>query len=121
VVTHRALQQSNKTLRGLAGAEVNSLRTLAHTVWLDVEADLLAVDERAQARSLDSGDVDENVLRAAIRRNEAEAFGCVEELYGTGLGHWENSFTRSVVWTCRPPGVGGTSVVLLGGHAFAHD
>lgn len=31
------------------GAQVDRLRALAHAVGLDVEGDLLAVDERAQA------------------------------------------------------------------------
>src|SRR5436190_558349 len=75
-------------------AKVDRLRALAHAVRLDVEGDLLAVDERAQARGLYRGDVDEHVLGAAVRRDEAEAFGGVEELYGAGLGHWGNSFTR---------------------------
>src|SRR5690606_18848716 len=63
------------------------LRTLAHTVRLDLEGDLLAVDQRTQARTLNCGDVDENVLRAVVRRDKSEAFGCIEEFYGAGLGH----------------------------------
>src|SRR5690606_21653739 len=69
------------------GREVDGLGALAHAVRLDVEGDLLAVDEGAHARRLDGGDVDEHVLRAAVRRDEAEALGGVEEFHGAGLGH----------------------------------
>src|SRR5689334_10338009 len=50
---------------GSGGAEVDRLRAFAHAVRLDVEGDLLAVDERAQARCLDRGNMDEHVLGAA--------------------------------------------------------
>lgn len=69
------------------GVQVDSLRTLAHAVGLNVEGDFLAIDEGAQAGSLDRGDVDEHILGAVVRRDEAEAFGGIEEFYGAGLGH----------------------------------
>src|SRR3954470_6108310 len=68
-------------------AQIDRFGALAHAVGLDVEGDLLAIDEGAQAGSLDRRDVDEHILGAAVRRDETEAFGRVEEFYGAGLGH----------------------------------
>ena len=59
-------------------------RNLTVTAGLELIGDLVAFIETLQARTLDSGDVDECVLVAAFRRNEAEALGGVEELYGAG-------------------------------------
>src|SRR5438477_2128424 len=102
-------------------AQVDRLRAFAHAVRLDVEGDLLAVDERAQARGLDRGDVDEHILGAAVRRDEAEAFGGVEELYGAGLGHWGNSFTRQSCWFAHWLAPQASSGGCFGSHAFAHS
>ena len=52
----------------------------------DVEGDLLVVAQTGQARALDSRDVDENVLGAAFRLDEAEALGCIEPFHGA-IGH----------------------------------
>jgi hypothetical protein len=35
--------------------------------------------------------MNKDVLRAAVRRDEAEAFGGVEEFYGSSLGHGKSS------------------------------
>jgi hypothetical protein len=59
--------------RGLAGARILN----------EVETDLLPFRERPQARPFDGGDMDENVLSIAVRLNEAEALGGIEELYGS--------------------------------------
>ncbi len=69
---------------GSGGLEVNRLG--AALVLLDLEADLLAFAQMAQARLLDSGDVNEDVLGAVVRLDEAEALGGVEKLYRTD-GH----------------------------------
>src|SRR3954465_3609995 len=98
---------------GSGRAEVDRLRTLAHAVGFNVEGDLLAVDEGTQARGLDRGNVDEHILGAAVGRDEAEAFGRVEEFNGAGLGHWGNSFTRVSLMVCPPPGIVGKSRWLL--------
>lgn len=45
--------------------------------------ELLAVVESGEARTLNSGDVNEYVLRTVVRLNEAVALGCVEPLYCT--------------------------------------
>src|SRR5258706_10752177 len=47
----------------------------------DVVADLLALAERAHAGALDRGDMDEDVLAAAGRLDEAKALGGVEEFH----------------------------------------
>src|SRR3954465_5379758 len=66
-------------LRGLEGVDGD----LAGAAVLGgVEGDLLALDETAQARALQRGGVDEHVLGAVVRLNEAEAFLVVVEFYG---------------------------------------
>ena len=49
---------------------------------LDLHADALVFSQRTDARTLDGGDVDENVLAAVVRSDEAEALGGVEPLDG---------------------------------------
>src|SRR5690606_17747124 len=56
-------------------------RFLAVTTAFDVVGDLVVLIEALQARTLDSGDVNERILAAAFRRNKAEALGRVEEFY----------------------------------------
>jgi ATP:corrinoid adenosyltransferase len=51
---------------------------------LHFELDLLAFLERLEAAHLDRGVMREQVFTALGRGNEAEAFGVVEPLYGTG-------------------------------------
>src|SRR5690606_15859124 len=58
-------------------------RGLAVTAALEVVADLLAFDEGADAGLLEGRHVDERVLAAIFRSNEAEALGRIEELYGS--------------------------------------
>src|SRR4051812_43782792 len=48
-----------------------------------LEADLLALVEPVQTCGVHGSDVDEHVLRAVLRLNEAEALGGVEPLHGT--------------------------------------
>src|SRR5215212_9933207 len=67
------------TLRGLDGVDGD----LAGAAVLGgVEGDLLALDEAAQARALQRGGVDEHVLGAVVRLDEAEAFLVVVEFHG---------------------------------------
>src|SRR5690348_6924720 len=54
----------------------------AARVALDVEADLLALVQVADARALDGRDVHEHVLAAIIRLDEAEALLGVKPFYG---------------------------------------
>src|SRR6185312_217122 len=59
---------------------------LAVAAGLEVVGDLLALAETGKARALYGGDVDEGILGAIIRLDEAKAFGGVEEFYGA-IGH----------------------------------
>src|SRR5215211_4897282 len=52
-----------------------------------VEADLLALDQRAHAGALERADMHEHVARAVGRSDEAKTFLRIEELYGT-CGHY---------------------------------
>lgn len=82
---------------GSGGLDVDGLRALAHAVRLGVEGDLLAVLQGLETRSLKRGDVDENVLRAAFRGDEAKTLVLVEEFYGALGGHGDSPCSRVVV------------------------
>src|SRR5262249_41119727 len=69
--------------RGLHRAEID--RFGAAGVLLRVEADALALVERAQTGALNCGDMHEDVLAAAFGCNEPKAFGDVEEFDRSGL------------------------------------
>jgi hypothetical protein len=49
----------------------------------DVEADLLALYERAHSGAFNGRDVNEDVRLTAALLNEAKAFGGIEELHGS--------------------------------------
>ena len=51
--------------------------------FLGIEGDLLAFDQPAHSGALERSCVDENVLAAVVRLNEAEAFLSVEPLHGS--------------------------------------
>jgi hypothetical protein len=51
----------------------------------DLEAELGAFDDRAHARTLDCGDVDENVRTSIVGLDEAKATVCVKEFYGSSI------------------------------------
>src|SRR3954468_13524409 len=75
----RLSRAGHPTLRGLDGVDGD----LAGAAVLGgVEGDLLALDEAAQARALQRGGVDEHVLGAVVRLDEAEAFLVVVEFHG---------------------------------------
>jgi hypothetical protein len=54
-------------------------------VFSRVEGNLLAFDEAAQASALESGGVNEDVLAAVVRLDEAEALHVVVEFYGARI------------------------------------
>src|SRR5690349_18408346 len=54
----------------------------AALVGLDVELDLLAFVQAAQARRFHGRDMDKHVLAAIVGRDEAKTFCAVEEFYG---------------------------------------
>jgi hypothetical protein len=60
-------------------------------IFLRVERDLLAFIQAAHASALEGSRVDENVLAAVVRLDEAEALLIVVKLNGTGL-HVSSSF-----------------------------
>jgi len=70
-------------LQSLGSLKVVSCILAAAAVRDDVEADLLAVDERAHAGALNSGDVNEHIGVAVVGLNEAKTLGGIEELNGT--------------------------------------
>src|SRR6185369_2612607 len=78
-------------------------RLLALGAILHFEFDLLVLLQGLEARALDFGEVGEEVLAAAIRFDEAEAFGVVEPLHGTG-GHCVFPFTDKAPGTPRDRG-----------------
>src|ERR1700742_3510009 len=70
--------------RVLDGLQIRRLG--AARVRNDVERHFLAFVQRTHASRFDGCGMDEHVLAAAFRRDEAKTFGGVEELYGSD-GH----------------------------------
>jgi hypothetical protein len=60
-------------------------RSAAALVDDELVADLLAFSEIAEARALDGADMDENVVSAGVRLNEAEALLRIEPFNGASL------------------------------------
>ena len=54
-------------------------------VFLGIESDFLAFDQSAHAGAFERGGMDENVLAAVVRLNEAEAFLVVVKLHGARI------------------------------------
>src|SRR5262249_61808318 len=67
-----------------------------------VDLHLLALAQRADARALERGGVDEHVLLAIVRRTEAEAPLIVVELLGVRR-HWKRPFAGCArgVWRTK--------------------
>jgi hypothetical protein len=65
----------------LQASGIEVYRCVSAALGLDFVADLLALVEAVQTCSLDGADVDEDILPAAVRLNEAESLGGVEPLY----------------------------------------
>jgi hypothetical protein len=70
--------------------QIDGLR--AATVLLDRERHFRAFFKRRKTGALDCGNVDENILAAIFRRDEAEATGRIKELYGAILAHGDIPF-----------------------------
>src|SRR4051794_26991184 len=66
----------------LQRGDVNGLRALV--AGLGVVGHLRALGQRLEAAGVDAGVVDEEVLTALVRGNEAEALVVVEPLHGSG-------------------------------------
>ena len=58
------------------------LRALAGAIRLGLEGDPLTIVEVRDAGLLEGAHMNEHVLGRSVRRDEAEAFGRIEELYG---------------------------------------
>src|SRR3954451_9390968 len=68
--------------RALRGLQVGGRSLAAALVGLDLEGNLLALDETAHAGALESGGMNEHVLAAVVRLNEAVALLVVLEFHG---------------------------------------
>src|SRR2546429_8953022 len=79
----------------LRGAQILSGRLASPAVCDDVERDILPLVEGAHARAFDRADMNEDILVAALRVNEAGAFLAVEPLHSS-LVHGSSSFGRCV-------------------------
>ncbi|CDX20629.1 hypothetical protein MPLDJ20_110330 [Mesorhizobium plurifarium] len=66
----------------LGGLQVFGRTFAVASILHDVEADLLALDQRAQSSALHGRDVHEHVGLAAALLDKAEALGGIEKLHG---------------------------------------
>jgi hypothetical protein len=71
--------------RYLSSLNVADSNLARAAVFLRVELDLLALDKVTHASALKGGSVDEYVLAAVVRLNEAEALLIVVEFNSTGI------------------------------------
>src|SRR5215471_17712522 len=67
--------------------QVYGLGPLAALVRLGLEGNAHPLVESADVRALDGSDMNEDVLASLVRRDEAEPFRLIEELYSSGLPH----------------------------------
>ena len=79
----RPFQMAAEASRQSIGAAQIDCRFLAITAGLDVIGHALVLVQRAEASSLHGRDVDEAVLSAIFRLNEAIALVFVKEFYGS--------------------------------------
>src|SRR4051794_12743259 len=71
----------------------------AFPVVLELEAHDIALFQRVDAGRFERGGMDEHVLAAVLRSDEAEALGCVEEFYCAIHAH--GAALSSCVSHCR--------------------
>src|SRR4051794_38423466 len=95
----RAAQKPPSGFKNSNGLQVGCRRFATALVALELVAELLALIQAAEARALDRGDVDEDILIAILRLNEAIALLNVEPLDGAD-GH---RFSKNME---PPPGIG---------------
>jgi hypothetical protein len=69
----------------LCGADVGNRDLARPAVFLCIEGDFLAFDQATHSSALKRSGVDEHVLAATIRLNEAESFLVIVELHGAFL------------------------------------
>src|SRR5215207_3888279 len=75
----------------LRDAQILSSRLPSPAICNDLEGDLLPLVERAHAGAFDRADMNEDILVAALRLNEAKAFLGVKPLHSS-LVHGSSSF-----------------------------
>src|SRR5262245_25555681 len=71
--------------RLLDGLDVADRDLAGAAILLRVKGDLLAFRQPTHARAFERGRMDEHVLAAVVRLDEAEAFLTIVELHGTGI------------------------------------
>src|SRR5690606_20974220 len=81
---HRSLSEGRAGDGSAFGLQLTSRFLARATVALDFVGNLLVFVQAAQAGLLDGRDVDEDVLAAVIRLDEAVALGGVEPFYSAG-------------------------------------
>src|SRR5512138_2327381 len=91
------LRRSESDRTDVRGLE--TLRPLRH-----VELDLLALGEGAEPLRLDGGVVAEDVVAAAVLRDEAETLRVIEPLHGTGSHYLSTHFLQFSSGDLVPPG-----------------
>src|SRR5262249_59378958 len=84
----RASERSGATANASLDLELSSLLAAALAIVLEHEAHLVAFADRGNTGRFESGRMDEHILAAGLRRDEAKAFGSIEELHGTTDSHW---------------------------------
>src|SRR5690606_15679011 len=73
--------------RSALGLQIDGLWPLAALVRFRLEGNAHSLIERAQARSLDGRHVNEHVVPAVVRLDEAKSLLGVEELHRPNLAH----------------------------------
>ena len=74
-----------RTLANLVSLNVCDSGFSTAAIDFGVEGHFLSLTKAREASALKCRDVHENVLAAIVWLDEAIAFGCVEELHGSGL------------------------------------
>src|SRR5262245_18817388 len=80
-----------------AELHVDALGTFTAPLWLRFEADPRALVKRWETRALQRRDMQEHILAAIIRRDEAESSRMIEELDRTALTHGKLLFPFQIV------------------------
>ena len=104
--TSVASRKEETVIRGSAdGLEILGGLLAAALIRHQVELDLLALRQMVEAGPFDGADMDEGVLAAVVRQDEAKALGRVKPLHGSHR-HEENPFTAYLLKKCMATGCG---------------
>ena len=85
MIEARSAIYAHRALANLVGLNICDSGFATAAIDFGVEGHFLSLTEAREASALKCRDVHENVLAAIVWLDEAIAFGCVEELYGSGL------------------------------------